>query len=199
MHFRCHKCKKFVKEANLEISGNKYILRKRIRRYIETKLRHQDMLGTKFPGLSPELAQKSFEVISLLEQYRVLNTRSTVNLENPPLGDEPNLSMIIGEMEIATNWPALNTSFQITSENAGRTSRSPILAGDLGNFGQPTNTLLSQTFPGGQQTNLVWSNQAPARPGVSMAAPASQTTTLLSASEPNFLPSPQLPTTSMAG
>ena len=174
------------KNAGLDHLGNKNILRNRIRRHVVARQQHEQMLKTKFPGLPKDLAQKSFEINSLLEQFRVSNARSTVNLENPPLENDPNISAITSEPEITTNLPALNTTIQASSHPTTQTSNSPILEGDLGDFGQ--------TISNGSQVDVVGSNQSTMGPGVTMAAPLLQNTTQsiqpqgLNVSAQNFIP-----------
>ena len=53
--------------AGLEHTGNRNILRNRIRRHVVAKQQHDKMLKVQFPGLPPNLAQKLFEIHNLLE------------------------------------------------------------------------------------------------------------------------------------
>ena len=87
-----------------------------------------------------DLAQKSLEIKSSLNQFS--NAKSTTNLENFPLNESVS-ELNATAANMVTNLPALNTTFHANAEytvniinDNARVTNSPILAGDLGDFGQ---------------------------------------------------------------
>lgn len=104
--------REICRQTNIEHTGNAHILRHRIRRRVQAKRDHDEMIRIRFPNLPPNLAQQSFELNSILEKFRASNTRSTINLENIPIENDPNISVIASASGLATDLAGLNTSFQ---------------------------------------------------------------------------------------
>lgn len=204
------------RDEKIDHRGNRNILRVRLRRHVEDKKKFQEFLKNKFPHLPPDLAQKSFEINSLLAQYAIPNARSTTHFDEPPSREDQNLPVADNTVELATNLPALNTTFRsnqtipMTSAESSNPINpivySPILAGDLGDFGQTVTTSVpetranqtlpnypnsSQIFPGLSQGNMTWSNTM--GPGLMTTAVTTQGTLpahahTLNASAHNFTP-----------
>lgn len=133
------------RNSQMEHTGNRNLLLNHIRRYVEANREHDSMVRVEFPRLPPGLAQQSFDINTLLEQFRTPNPRSTVNFENLPLHNDPNMSAIMNETETGTNFPDFNTTMQASSHVSQQPSNSQILVGNLSYFGQTITSSAPET------------------------------------------------------